>query len=528
MATVSKEAERSGPLADQPVRDDRSRASRRYLAAAVAVAAAVAAAFLVGPVAGPENVDLIFLVFVMAVAIRYGLGPSLMAALLTVLAYNFFFMAPVHTLEVADPTNVAALLFFSLVALVTSHLAARARTQALAARRRAEEAEALYGFSRRVSELMDMEELLAATLSQVASVLSLDAVLLLRGADGDVRLRVPDGEPALIDPVDLAAVQASWSRARDDREALRAGGRFYFPLRTSNGVIGSIGVSRDWRKGPLSPEERQLVSALADQAAVAIERARLAAERDEARLATERERLRSTLFASVSHDLKTPLASITGAVTALRQYGELYDAAAREELVATIQDEAERLARFVGNLLDMARLEAGGVSPNLQPVDLGEMIGTALERVKALLDGVEVRTAFDPDLPMLKLDPVLFEQVLVNLLDNAAKHAPPGSAIAIKGRRDDRSVVLSVADQGPGIPPGDIGRIFEKFYRSGHGDRQRGGTGLGLAICRGFVTAMGGTIAAANRPPPETGAVFAVSFPEAAFAAAPEHEGSTI
>lgn len=492
----------------------------RYAAAIAAVAVALAGAFIVGPVAGTENVDLLFLVFIIGVAIRLGLGPSLVASLLSLLAYNFFFMTPVHTFEVADPTNVAALFFFTAVALITSHLAARARNQAIAAKERAREAEALYRFSRQVSELVELDALARATLQQVTSMLSLRGVLVLRDRQGEAQVTMPEDSSEPVNPIDLAAVQASWSRVPDSLDVLRLGNRLYFPLQTSQGVLGSLGVQRDWTREPLAREERQFLAALADQAAVAIERVRLAVERDEARLTTERERLRSTLFASLSHDLKTPLASITGAITSLRQYGDLYDPDARDELAATVQEEAERLSRFVGNLLDMARLEAGGVAPNLQPADLGEMIGAALQRTETLLEGFDVQVAVEPELPMLRLDPVLFEQVLVNLLDNAAKYAPARSTVALDARLDGEAVLLTVTDDGPGIPPTDLTRIFDKFYRSDAGDRQSAGTGLGLAICRGFVTAMGGTISAANRPPPASGTIFAIRLPSTIFAAA--------
>jgi two-component system sensor histidine kinase KdpD len=234
-------------------------------------------------------------------------------------------------------------------------------------------------------------------------------------------------------------------------------------------------------------------------------------------LAAETERLRSALLTSLSHDLKTPLASITGAITALRQYDALYDATARDELAATIQDEAERLGRFVANLLDMARLEAGGIALDLQPVELSEVVGTALQRTASVLAEYRVVVEFAPSLPMLKLDMVLFEQVLVNLLDNAAKYAPASSTVTVKGHRSEDGIALEVIDEGPGLAPGDKERMFEKFYRASKGDRQRAGTGLGLAICRGFVEALGGTIRAANcagRP----GAVFTVTFPEAIIA----------
>src|SRR4051812_6386596 len=503
---------------------------RAYAVALITVVAALGVALLLRPLAGIENVDLVFLTAVIGVAVRYGLGPSLAGSVASVLAYNFFFIPPLHTFLIADPTNVAALFFFLVVAVITSNLAARVRAQAVAARRRAEATEALYAFSRRIADIVALDDLLRATTQQIASMLALDAVLLLPDAAGRLQMRASCPSTDWIDPVDVDAVRAAWAAdypgGQGRRDALRVGERLFLPLRTSHGVVGVVGISLRNRPGvPLTSEERRLLDALLDQAAVAIERVCLAAERDEARLAVETERLRSALLASLSHDLKTPLASITGAVTALRQYADLYDAAARDELAGTIQDEAERLTRFVTNLLDMARLEAGGIVLDRQPVDLGEVIGTALQRTAPVLAGHRVAVDLAPDVPMLDLDPVLFEQVLVNLLDNAAKYAPPGSSVTLKGRRHGGTVVLTVTDEGPGLAPDDVAHAFEKFYRANVGDRRRAGTGLGLAICRGFVEALGGTIGAANRSD-RSGAVFTVTFPEATFAATAMREGA--
>ena len=499
---------------------------RAYAVALITVVAALGVALLLRPLAGIENVDLVFLTAVIGVAVRYGLGPSLAGSVASVLAYNFFFIPPLHTFLVADPTNVAALFFFFVVAVITSNLAARVRAQAVAARRRAEATEALYAFSRRIADIVALDDLLRATAQQIASMLALDAVLLLPDQAGALQVRASCPPVDWIDLVDVDAVRSAWAAdcpgGQGRRDALRVGERLFVPLRTSHGVVGVVGISLRNRPGvPLTSEERRLLDALLDQAAVAIERVCLAAERDEARLAVETERLRSALLASLSHDLKTPLASITGAVTALRQYADLYDAAARDELAGTIQDEAERLTRFVTNLLDMVRLEAGGIVLDRQPVDVGEVIGTALQRTAPVLAGHRVAVDLAPDVPMLNLDPVLFEQVLVNLLDNAAKYAPPGSTVTLKGRQHGGTVVLTVTDEGPGLAPDDVAHAFEKFYRANVGDRRRAGTGLGLAICRGFVEALGGTIGAANRTD-RSGAVFTVTFP----AAAPPREGA--
>ena len=277
---------------------------------------------------------------------------------------------------------------------------------------------------------------------------------------------------------------------------------------------------------PPTPEERRLLDALLDQAAVAIERIWLAAERDEARLAAETERLRSALLASLSHDLKTPLASITGAVTALRQYADLYDAAARDELAGTIQDEAERLARFVTNLLDMARLEAGGIALDRQPVDLGEVVGTAaLQRTAPVL--AEHRVAVDLA-PTCRCSSST--RSCSSRCSSTCSITPPSTPLRA---RPSRSRAAGAATPSRSRWPTrdrasrrDVARIFEKFYRGADaGDRRRAGTGLGLAICRGFAEALGGTIVAANRTD-RPGAVFTITFPRATFAATPREEAA--
>jgi two-component system sensor histidine kinase KdpD len=487
----------------------------------VAVATALGVAWLLQPFVGQANADLILLTAIVAVAARYGLWPSLLACLASVLAYNFFFIPPLYTLAVADPANLVTLLVFLIVAMVTSNLAARARAEALAAQRHARTTEALYAFSREIAGIIVLDDLLRATARQIAPMLRLRVTLLV--PDGEDHLRVGASWPPadVADDIDIAGAKLAWAVCRSDgssRDAVRVAGRLFLPLRTSHGVLGLAAVSRDRLGDGLAPEERRLLEALLAQAAVAIERIHLGQERDEARLAVETERLRSALLTSLSHDLRTPLASITGAITALRQYDALFNAASRDELAATIQDEAERLDRFVANLLDMARLEAGKIALDLQPVELSEVVGTALQRTLPVLAQHRVVVDLAPDLPMLNLDVVLFEQVVVNMLDNAAKYAPAGSAVTIEGYSGDGGVVLKVLDEGPGLAPGDERRVFEKFYRASKGDRQRAGTGLGLAICRGFVEALGGTIFAANRAN-HPGAAFAVAFPKAVFAA---------
>jgi len=249
-----------------------------------------------------------------------------------------------------------------------------------------------------------------------------------------------------------------------------------------------------------------------DQSALAIERVRLVEDVEEAKRLVETDRLRSALLTSISHDLKTPLASVLGSASTLRNLGERLTDAERIDLLGTIIDESERLNRFIANLLDMTKLESGAVVPNLALHDVGEIVGSALQRANKILKAHRVELELAANLPMLKLDAVLFEQVLFNLLDNAAKYAPEETMIQIKGWREQGAVVLQVLDEGDGIPPGELETIFDKFYRAQKGDRVRAGTGLGLAISRGFVEAMAGTISAANRSD-RSGAILSLNFP---------------
>jgi two-component system sensor histidine kinase KdpD len=231
--------------------------------------------------------------------------------------------------------------------------------------------------------------------------------------------------------------------------------------------------------------------------------------------------LRAALLTSLSHDLKTPLTSILGAANSLREYADRFDGLARTDLLRTIEEEAARMSRFVANLLDMTKLEAGAIQLKREPADIAEIVGSALQRLKGVTEGFTVRFDIEPDLPLVPLDVLLMEQVLMNVLDNAAKYAPPASTIRISARRKQDAVIIEVMDEGPGIPEDRLTRIFEKFHRVHGGDRQRAGTGLGLAICRGFVDAMGGTITAANRTD-RSGAIFAIRLSLAAEALAIE------
>lgn len=486
-----------------------------YAITCAAVAIALALALVSWPFLGIENVDLIFLIAVLLVAGRYGLWPSMLASVTSVLLYNFFFFPPIYTFTIDDPAHIVAVLFFMVVALVASSLAGRIRDQEQSTRLRSRNSEALYAFSRKLAGVAALDDLLWAAAFQIASMLKLNVVILVPEDD---QLVVHVGYPPedRVDGADLAAAYWSWRHNRPagrGAETLPGGKRLFMPIRTSRGSVAVIGLDRDL-PGPLfTPDERRLLDALLDQTAVAIERVRLAKEIDEARVLTETERLRSALLTSISHDLSTPLASILGAASSLQSYAALYDAETRQDMVATILEEGERLNRFVRNLLDMTRLESGAIELNRQSADIGEAIGAALERCGRMLSHHRIELDIDTDLPMLPLDPVLLEQTLVNLLDNASKFTPAGSTVSLHSKRQDGGVVLQVRDEGPGIPEAELEEIFTKFHRLDSGDRKRPGTGLGLAVCRGFVEAMGGTITASNRSD-RSGVVFTLVFPE--------------
>jgi two-component system sensor histidine kinase KdpD len=474
----------------------------------------LAVAALIQPLFGIENVDLVFLTAVVVVAVRYGLWPSLMASVAASLCYNFFFLPPIYTFTITDPTNIAAFFFFMLIAILVSNVAARVRTRADSAIGRVRTTESLYAFSRKLAGTATLDDVLWASAYQIALMLKVRVVLLL---PEESVLTVKAGYPPedQLDKADLAA--ANWA-GNNDRPAGRGSDtlpgakRLFLPMRTGRGPIGVIGIDDD-RTGPLlTPDQRRLLDALMDQGALAIERVLLVEDMDRVKRTVESDRLRSALLTSISHDLKTPLASVLGAASTMRDLASGLSDSEKRDLIATVIDESERLNRFIANLLDMTKLESGAVVPNTARHDIGEIVGSALRRASKILVRHRVSLELAADLPMLELDAVLFEQALFNLLDNAAKYAPADTTISIRGSRDREQVTLQILDEGEGIPPTELESVFDKFYRAQKGDHVRPGTGLGLAISRGFVEAMHGTISATNRAD-RTGAVLTIRLP---------------
>jgi two-component system sensor histidine kinase KdpD len=487
---------------------------RSYILATLAVAVALGGAELIVPWFGLENVDLVFMTAIVVVAVRFGLWPSLFASVAASLCYNFFFLPPLYTFTIADPTNVLAFIFFTIMAVIVSNVAARVRTQAITALARVRTTESLYAFSRKLAAVSVLDDVLWATAYQTAMMLKVRVVVLLP-EDGTIAVKAGYPPEDMLDEADLAAAKWAWqnnSPAGRSSDTLPGAKRLFLPMRTGRGAIGIVGIDSDSPGAILTPDERRLLDALIDQGALAIERVHLVEDMDRVKRTVETERLRSALLTSISHDLKTPLAAVLGAAGTLRDLSGKLSDAEKLDLLSTIIDESERLNRFIANLLDMTKLESGAAVPNMAHHDLGEIIGSSLRRAAKILAQHKVDVELAGPLPMVNIDAVLFEQALFNLLDNAAKYAPTGTTVRIRCWRDGNFVYVVVLDEGGGIPATDLEHIFDKFYRVQKGDQVRAGTGLGLAISRGFIEAMQGTITASNRTD-RKGAVFTIRLP---------------
>jgi len=508
------DSEPSGGIARYLTSLHPTRDPRGYFTGFVFAGMALAVGLVLQRFLGITNISLVFLTAVLATAITYGLWPALFASLISVLAFNFFFLPPLYTFRVADPENVNALFFFAVVAFIASNLTARVRAQAVVARDRAKATEDLYVFSRKLAAVVTMDDLLWATAFQIAEMLKVRVVILLpEGASVAVRAGYPPEDT--LEDSDLAAAKWVWDHgtaAGRGADTLPGAKWLFLPMRTGRGTVGVVGLDSDKAGSLLSPDQRRLFDALADQTALAIERINLADDIDRNRLSAETERLRSALLTSISHDLRTPLASILGAASTMKSYRSTLNETEQSELLGSIAEEAERLNRFIANLLDMTRLESGALAPTLELHDLTDVIGTALRRAATVLAQHKVVFTMEPNLPLLSLDAVLFEQAVFNLLDNAAKYSPPGSTVEVKAARTGDQVRISISDEGDGIPPADVERIFDKFYRVQASDKRRAGTGLGLAISRGFVESVGGTLIVTNRSAGH-GAVFTITLP---------------
>jgi two-component system sensor histidine kinase KdpD len=477
---------------------------------AEAVLAVAAASLAALPISLTDSIPagaitVLYLLAVMLVGARTGLTPSLLATGLSFLAYNFLYTEPYYTLSVAKPSDVLSLSVFLLGAVFTGTLASRLKAQVEAMRASQARTETLYAFARKIAAATKADDVLWAAVAHIAKTLDCHAIILT--PDGAGSLQQVQGHPTIEEELDARALGAArW--AFDRGEAAGAGtgtlpnsSWLFVPLATAGRPFGVVGVRfRDVARAS-DPETRRLLLAVEDQVAVAVERSRLSEDLATARVAQESDTLRAALLNAVSHDLRTPLVSVIGATSALAEEATELPETSRRELIQTALDEARRLDRTVQNLLDMTRLGHGALKPNRATVDLRETVGRVRADLARTLARHPLVVDMPRDLPMLHVDPVLIGQALANVLENAAKYAPAGSAIRLSAQaRGSREVQVSVDDEGPGIPEAERVAVFDLFHRAARGDGAPAGTGMGLAIVKGLVEAHGGSVWAEAAP----------------------------
>jgi two-component system sensor histidine kinase KdpD len=494
---------------------------RTVLIAFVSVALVVGAGMLIPGLGEQSIISLLLLAAVLLSAAQGGFAASIFAALLAFLAYNFFFTEPHYTFAVKHWRDVLALFVFLGVAVTAGSLAGRTRDQALAARGRMSALQTLFDFSRRLGGTVDRTDLTHAIVLQ-AHRLTERPTMLLQPEGTDLTIRYSWPPEDALDTADWAA--ARWAHIHGERagrgtSTLPSSKWYFLPLKTARSNLGVFGIAVG---ADLDPEVVQTLDAILDLSAVALERVSLVADATRAEALAETERLRSALLSSISHDLRTPLTAILGSVTALRATPEAFDRAARDDLLATIQEESERLDRFVRNLLDMTKLESGALDFKREWFSAGDMVDAVTRRFAKHISGKQIASIMHPDLPLIRADFVLLETTLFNLLDNAVKHAEGASNITITASQKEQRICFEVRDDGPGISRADLPRLFDKFFRVQRGDTAVAGTGLGLAICKGLVEAMGGEISVTSPISNGRGAAFTVCFP---IEKQPEHHG---
>jgi two-component system sensor histidine kinase KdpD len=456
---------------------------------------------------------MLFLAAVAWAAYRYGRGPAIMASILGVLVFDFFFVPPYLQFAVSDAEYIVTFGVMLAIGLVISTLTSRLRAQVENARQRERRTTALYELGKQLSSLYGDVFLVSAAGEKIADMLGAEVAVYLQQASGTPE--VAFGQDSSIVQHTVSLPVAQWVIEHDQiagagTNTLPNAVALFLPLVGSQRTHGAIAIRVAEPQRLLEPEQRRLLEACASQLALALERDRLAIDAAEARVQAEAEQVRSTLLSSVSHDLKTPLAAIAGASSSLLEATSL-DEPTRRQLLEMVGDEAARLNRLLENILQMSKLDSGVAAPNKQWHVLEEIIGSALHRTRRELAGHRVDVRLPADLPLVSVDGLLLEQVFVNLLENAARYTPDGTQVTVVAGLDGRAVRICVTDDGPGLPPGDEERIFDKFFRASPGADAGRGSGLGLAICRAIVKAHGGSITASNRA--GGGAEFAIRLP---------------
>ncbi|GAA3709045.1 sensor histidine kinase KdpD [Sphingomonas cynarae] len=488
----------------EPVREPKA----GYAIALVLVALVTALASALFHILELGNVALLYLLPVMAAASLFGLRTGLFAGIASSLAYNFFFLPPVGTLSVSNPENLVSVFVLLGVAIATSQLTARVRTQADMAAASARTNATLAGFLRRLSAVNDPAIASRMICDDVAGLFDVETVVLAPSGGTGLGVQAASTTDYRLDTMDMAA--ANWAfdngtAAGKGSGTLAASEWLFQPLTAGDRVLAVIGVARESGGDPVRADRLPLLSGLIDQAALVLERLRLESEMRDVEAVRTRDRLRTALLSSVSHDLRTPLTAVIVAADQL-------DHGATPELVATIRSESARLNRFVANLLDMARVEAGALKLAIEATDLSDAVAGAAHDARRALQGHDVRLNVPPSLPLVRIDPQLLHHCLLNLLDNAGRYGDPGTEIVVAATHCYGEIRLAVRDHGPGLPPGREAEVFETFHRLEGSDRAVGGTGLGLAIVKAFAEAMGMTVEAGSRDD-EPGAVFTLIFP---------------
>ena len=469
-----------------------------YALALVATVLASALAWAVASVLPLPNISLVFLAAVLLVAVRSSLGPALACAALSFLTYDFLFIPPNFSFAIQREEDVLTLLFFLLMAALTGNLAARQRRQLQALRDTQEETTELLDLSRKLTAATDRQAVVSAAAQHLDGWSDLQLCLL--NQDGQGGWKVETGGPLEFSEAERAAADWAWQHdqpAGAGTGTLPFGRWWWWPLSVEDGPLALLGVCA--KEGQtLSGQRRRLLTALSQPLAQALARAQLAEDLEAARLHGETEQLRSALLASVSHDLRTPLTSMRGSIDSLLALGEAIPLEDRRELLEGTRDEAERLDRYIQNLLDMTRLGHGALKLARDWVSPADIVGSSLNRLRAVLAPLQVTTDVPPQLPLLYVHAALIEQALVNVLENAARFSPSHGRLQLRAGADDSELFFSVSDEGPGIPQEERAKIFDMFYTAARGDRGGQGTGLGLAICQGMVGAHGGRISVAD------------------------------
>ena len=469
----------------------------------LASAALVALVTVIGEVVRTipeEAMGMLFLAAVVVAASLHGLRVALFAAVLGFLSWNFFFIPPLYILTISDTKDVIAIFVFLGVAVITGAMASRVRSEARTAQARIESLRRIAGFSRALGAARTEPELLAELAKQGAGITALAAVLIKVGDDLVIGAQASATPESVVELDEAALAAARWSVEKGEpagagTATMPSAAWRFLPLATPQGTLGVLGVSV---RAPLTEPEHQALDALADRAAVTLERLRLAREAAQSAAQSETQRLRTALLSSLSHDLRTPLTAIRGAAETLRTAWAQLTPETRGDLLSSIEHDTARMHRFLANITDMTRLESGEIVPRLAPTELPEVVEAAIARQE---NGLLILVNIPPDIPPVRADPLLLEQVLVNLLDNALKYSPANGTVSVTARREGAEVAISVSDEGIGIAGEDLPHVFDSFYRAGRGDRVAPGTGLGLAIARGFTIAMGGRIEAASPRP---------------------------